>query len=230
MAPLSWSISRGNPITSEPRAAFKKSVGVEDLAKELAADRWAQLLRTVSRNIDMLVSGSGHHSVRVAYWAEAIAQALGLPEADIQVICWSALLHDVGKIALPESILKKKGPLTKTEWAYMELHPEIGANMLRANPLSAMLAPIVLAHQEKFNGQGYPQGLQGKDIPLGARILAVADAYDAMIDDRPYHTPLSREAALAEIRRSSGQHFDPLVVDVFCSILGARFVTPQRVM
>ena len=167
--------------------------------------------------------------MRVAYWAEAIARTLKLPDSEVQTIYWGALLHDVGKIALPKSILQKSGPLTDVEWGYMELHPAIGANLLSATPSLAAVAPIVLAHQEKFNGQGYPYGLQGKDIPLGARILAVVDAYDAMTDDRPYRAPLSREAALAELQRNRGQHFDPLVVDVFYTLLDQQ-AAPRWVM
>ena len=226
----SRSTTGANLASLKPLKPPEQIVGKEEPIKMLATDQWAQLLRNVSRNIDSLVSNSGHHSVRVAYWTEAIAKTLKLPDAEVQAIYWGSLVHDVGKIALPESILKKKGPLTEAEWTYMELHPAIGANLLYATRSLSMVAPIVLAHQEKYNGQGYPYGLQGKDIPLGARILAVADAYDAMTDDRPYRTPLSHEAALAELRRNRGQHFDPLIVDVFCSVLKTRSITTQWVM
>jgi putative nucleotidyltransferase with HDIG domain len=175
----------------------------------------------LSRDIDMVISGSGHRSVRVAYWVESIARALKMDENDVQLLYWAALLHDIGKIALPREILEKKGPLNEVEWAYMELHPTIGANLIRITSSVSPVAPIVQAHQEKYNGKGYPFGLQGNDIPLSARILTVVDAYDAMIDDRPYQQPRSHEEAIDELYRNRGQQFDPSVVDTFYSLLGS---------
>ncbi len=185
-------------------------------------DIWTQLLRNMSRDIDSVISGSGHHSVRVAFWAESIARTLKIADAEVQLLYWAALLHDIGKIALPREMLKKKGPLSQAEWTYMELHPTIGANLVSATKSMSSLAPIVHAHQEKFNGRGYPYGLEGDDIPMGARILAVVDAYDAMTDDRPYREPMSHEQAVAELQRNRGQHFDPEVVDIFYSVLETR--------
>lgn len=185
-------------------------------------DVWAQLLFNLSRDIDAVISGSGHHSVRVAHWTESLARMLKMSDAEVQILYWAALLHDIGKIALPKEILKKKGPLTNLEWTYMELHPTIGANLVFASSSMSELAPFVHAHQEKYNGQGYPYGLAGNDIPLGARILAVVDAYDAMTDDRPYRDPMTHEQAVAELQRNRGQHFDPEVVDNFYSVLETR--------
>lgn len=186
-------------------------------------DIWTQVLRNLSRDIDAAISGTGHHSVRVAYWAEAIAQVLNMRDADVQILYWAALLHDVGKIAIPREILEKKGPLSEGEWNYMELHPTIGANLVHAATTMSSVAPIVHAHQEKYDGKGYPYGLEGNDIPLGARILAVVDAYDAMTDDRPYRKPRSHEEAVVELQCNRGQHFDPSVVDTFCLLLETRF-------
>lgn len=182
-------------------------------------DIWAQVLRNLSRDIDVLISGSGKHSLRVANWVKLIALTLKMGEYKVQELYWAALLHDIGKIALPREILEKKGPLNEAEWNYMELHPAIGANLVCATASMSPVAPIVHAHQEKYNGKGYPYGLQGNDIPLGARILAVVDAYDAMTDDRPYRQPKTHQAAIAELQRNSGQHFDPLVVDTFYTVL-----------
>ncbi|MFN2152907.1 MAG: HD-GYP domain-containing protein [Anaerolineales bacterium] len=185
-------------------------------------DLWAKLLRNLSRDIDVIISGTGHHSVRVAFWAEAIARMLQLTNRDIQDLYWAALFHDVGKIGLPKEILSKKGPLSEVEWSYMELHPAIGANLVGVTPSMASIAPIVHAHQEKYNGKGYPYGLQGSEIPLGSRILSVVDAYDAMTDDRPYRQAKSHEEAMIELHRNRGQHFDPLVVDIFNLVLETR--------
>jgi putative nucleotidyltransferase with HDIG domain len=185
-------------------------------------DIWAHMLRTLSRDIDSMISGSGHHSVRVAHWTESIAKQLKMRELEIQRLYWAALVHDIGKIALPEEILKKKGPLTELEWTYIELHPTIGANLVRVTNSMSPLAPIVHAHQEKYDGKGYPFGLEGHDIPIGARILAVVDAYDAMTDDRPYRKPKSHEEAIVELQRNRGGQFDPYVVDTFYSVLETR--------
>ena len=191
-------------------------------------DMWAHMLRTLSREIDSMISGSGHHSVRVAHWTESIAKSLKMRDSEIQMLYWAALVHDIGKIALPKEMLKKKGPLSELEWTYMELHPAIGANLVKVTNSMSSLAPIVHAHQEKYNGKGYPYGLQGNDIPIGARILAVVDAYDAMTDDRPYRQPKTHEEALAELQRNRGQHFDPTVVDIFYSVLETRVSQPYR--
>jgi putative nucleotidyltransferase with HDIG domain len=186
------------------------------------SDQWTQLLRNLSSEIDSVISKSGNHSLRVARWSETIGRKLKLNETDIKNLYLGALIHDVGKIALPREILEKKGPLTKDEWLYIELHPTIGANLAGATPSLSSVVPIIHAHQEKYNGNGYPNGLQGGNIPISARILSVVDAYDAMTDDRPYRKPKTHKQAIVELRHHRGRQFDPLVVDTFCSMVESR--------
>jgi putative nucleotidyltransferase with HDIG domain len=176
-------------------------------------------LKNMSCEIDTITSKSGQHSLRVANWACTVANRMGYKEAGVQVLCYGALFHDIGKIGIPKQILGKKGPLTEDEWMLVKLHPVIGYSILQATKLMPEVASIVHAHQEKYNGEGYPVGLEGKDIPLGARILSVVDAYDAMTDDRPYRKACCQQDAIAELDRMRGYQFDPLIVDIFFEIL-----------
>ena len=177
------------------------------------------LLKNTSCEIDSITSRSGQHSLRVAKWVSAIAHQMGYKEAGIQVLSFGALFHDIGKIGIPRSILEKSGTLTEHEWMLIELHPTIGFSIVKAAKAMPEVASIVYAHQEKYNGEGYPVGLEGGDIPLGARILAVVDAYDAMTDDRPYRKACCHQDALDELRRLRGYQFDPQIVDIFSEIL-----------
>jgi putative nucleotidyltransferase with HDIG domain len=145
----------------------------------------------------------------------AIAKAMTVEPALLPQIARAAFLHDIGKMAIPDMILRKPGPLTPEERDIMRTHCEIGYNMVTRIPFLREAAEIVLSHQEYFDGTGYPRGLRGEQIPLGARIFAVADALDAMISDRPYRKALSISYAQEEIQRCSGTQFDPKVVDVF---------------
>jgi HD-GYP domain-containing protein (c-di-GMP phosphodiesterase class II) len=141
-----------------------------------------------------------------------------VPNPYLPVLARAAFLHDIGKMAIPDGILLKPGPLTDSEKQIMRKHCEIGYNMLIRIPFLRDAAEIVLAHQEFFNGTGYPRGLAGEQIPLGARIFTVADSLDAMISDRPYRKALPLAHAREEIRRCSGTQFDPQVVEIFLSI------------
>ncbi len=160
------------------------------------------------------------HSLRVMQYTMDIARALGIPEGspewnDIQR---GALLHDVGKIGVADSILHKPGPLTPEEWVEMKKHPSIGFEMLQDIPFLSGAARIIMAHHERFDGKGYPQGLAGDDIPLGARIFVIADTFDAMTSDRPYRRALPPEVARDEIVKNSGTQFDPRVVQAFLAV------------
>ncbi len=155
------------------------------------------------------------HSKRVTAFTISIARAMGLSADQIRVIARGAFLHDVGKIAIPDAILFKPGALTVSEMAVMHQHCVKGFEILKKAPFVAEAGEIVYAHQEKFDGTGYPRGLRGNEIPLGARIVAVANTLDAMTSDRPYRAAQSLAAAREEIRVWAGRQFDPDVVDVF---------------
>jgi putative nucleotidyltransferase with HDIG domain len=160
------------------------------------------------------------HSFRVATYAMTIARQLGMKEGTQQWIDMQrgALLHDVGKIGVPDFILHKPGPLTPEEWTDMKRHPRIGHEMLRDISFLSGAAAIVHAHHERFDGKGYPLGLAGDDIPLGARIFTIADSFDAMTSDRPYRKALTSEAAWQEVLKHSGTQFDPQVVQAFLAV------------
>jgi putative nucleotidyltransferase with HDIG domain len=158
------------------------------------------------------------HCKRVTAFTIAIAKAMDVEPALLPQIARAAFLHDIGKMAIPDLILRKPGPLTPEERDIMRTHCEIGYNMVTRIPFLREAAEIVLSHQEYFDGTGYPRGLRGEEIPLGARIFAVADALDAMISDRPYRKALSISHAQEEIQRCSGTQFDPKVVEVFVNM------------
>ncbi len=158
------------------------------------------------------------HSWRVHAYAVALARAHGVPARDIRDIEHGVLLHDIGKIGIPDSILLKPGPLTPEEWKIMRMHPEMGRRLIEGIPFLRGALPIVYYHHERWDGTGYPLGLKAEQIPLGARIFAVADAFDAMTFDRPYHHAISFEAARAEVERSVGSHFDPAVAATFLTM------------
>ncbi len=164
----------------------------------------------------------GQPSALIASIVVELSHHLGLPEQDVDRIRVAALLHDVGKIAIPEEILEKPAALTSAEWRAVVQHPRIGQVILEQATALRDAVPIILHHHERFAGHGYPYGLRGTDIPLGARIVAVADAYDAMIHDRPYKRAMSHDAAIRELRRHAGTQFDPDVVRLFCSLYTRR--------
>jgi len=158
------------------------------------------------------------HSEQVAHFSLAIADAMGLSAEQLTALEMAAYLHDIGKIGIPEEILLKPGVLTDEEMAQMRHHPLIGASILRPVAFPWPITPLVRHHHEHFDGSGYPAGLRGEEIPLLARVLTVADAFEAMIADRPYRRGRSREEAILELRRCSGTHFDPRIVDALIAV------------
>jgi response regulator RpfG family c-di-GMP phosphodiesterase len=156
---------------------------------------------------------------RVAHFATAIAESLGLSEYEVERIELAARLHDVGKLAIPESILNKPGALFNEEWEIMRTHSEIGERILASAPSLAYAAELVRSHHERYDGRGYPDHLAGEAIPIGASIIAVCAAFVAMMRHRPFSDAITVEEALAEVRKYSGSQFDSRVVDVLCELL-----------
>jgi diguanylate cyclase (GGDEF)-like protein len=169
----------------------------------------------------------GQPSALIASIVVEIARQLQLPESDIDRLRVAALLHDVGKVAIPEEILEKPSALTSAEWRTVVQHPRIGQVILEQAAALKDAVPIILHHHERFAGHGYPYGLRANEIPLGARIVAIADAYDAMIHDRPYKRAISHEQAIAELRRHAGTQFDPDLVELFCDLYADRAPQPD---
>jgi diguanylate cyclase (GGDEF)-like protein/putative nucleotidyltransferase with HDIG domain len=166
--------------------------------------------------------GTGQHSEQVVALAGAVARRLNLDGEEVERIAAAALLHDIGKVAVPDSILSKPGPLNDDEWAIMREHTVVGERILRAVPGLGPVARMVRHGHERFDGAGYPDHLRGEEIPLGARIVLACDAYDAMTSERPYRAALSHTDAVAELQAGAGTQFDPRVVDALVGYLHDR--------
>ena len=187
------------------------------LSNRLEASQFETVLALakVMESHDLYVGG---HSRKVTVMAVRLAHKLNCSPAEVQSIRWAALLHDIGKVGIPDDILNKSGSLTPEEWKIVRRHPESGAEIVRMASTLYYVAALIQAHHESYDGSGYPYGLQREMIPFGARILAVADTYSAMTDDRPYRASGSIEEVITELKRCSGKQFDPIVVDAFLSI------------
>ena len=169
----------------------------------------------------------GQPSALIASIVVALARQLELPDAEVDRIRIAALLHDVGKVAVPEDILEKPAALTSAEWRTVVQHPRIGQVILEQAASLKEAVPIILHHHERYGGHGYPYGLRANEIPLGARIVAIADAYDAMTHDRPYKRAISHENAIDELRRHAGTQFDPELVGLFCDLYATHAPEPD---
>jgi diguanylate cyclase (GGDEF)-like protein/putative nucleotidyltransferase with HDIG domain len=186
--------------------------------RDIGGERFIMAVLDFAEAVDLRFSGSARHSETVGRYAEMMARELGLPERRVSRIRLAGILHDIGKAGVPNSILHKPGPLTEEEYAIIKRHPELGAQMIEHISLSDV-REWVAAHHERPDGLGYPHGLSGGAIALEARIVAVADAYEAMTSDRPYRDSIGYEAALAELRRCAGTQFDAVVVDALNAAL-----------
>jgi len=169
----------------------------------------------------------GQPSALIASIVVTIGRQLQLSDTEIDRLRVAALLHDVGKVAVPEEILEKPAALTTSEWRTVVQHPRIGQVILEQAAALKDAVPIILHHHERYAGHGYPFGLCAHEIPLGARIVAIADAYDAMINDRPYKRAISHEQAISELRRHAGTQFDPELVELFCDLYADHAPEPD---
>ncbi len=165
---------------------------------------------------------TGEHSESVVDLTARVAEALALPPEDVEQIRMAALLHDIGKIGVPDEILHKPGPLDDREWEIMRQHPVIGERIMRAMPGLGPIARIVRHEHERVDGAGYPDGLAGEEIPIGARIILACDAYHAMVSDRPYRKAMSHNDAMAELNAHAGTQFDAAVVETLIGYLYGR--------
>ena len=197
---------------------------VEERTKQLEKARqriemtYDETLEALGTALDLRDSETSGHSYRVTRYCLELARALGCSADQLKHISRGAFLHDIGKIGTPDAILQKPGKLTAEERAIMETHARVGYDLVSRIAFLAPAAEIILTHQERYDGLGYPQGLAGDETPLGARIFAVADALDAMTSDRPYRRALPYATAREEMVRESGRQFDPKVVDAFLSV------------
>lgn len=184
-------------------------------ARGATEDPYATFAEALADLLDLREHETGQHSRRVACHTLILAKRCIADSAQLREIYWGALLHDIGKIGIPDRVLLKNGPLRADEWMLMRRHADDGYRVVSRLPGMADATDIVLCHEERFDGTGYPRALRGTEIPLGARLFAVIDTLDAMTSDRPYRKGLPFDAAKAEILRLSGRQFDPQAVDLF---------------
>ncbi|MGZ4386476.1 MAG: HD-GYP domain-containing protein [Gaiellaceae bacterium] len=196
-------------------------------ASSLSASRQSAdvLLRALQERSPEL----GDHLLGVARLAVEVGKRLGMSGGELDQLAQAAQLHDVGKMAIPDTILRKPGPLDQEEWEFIRGHTLVGERITSAAPSLLDVARIIRSSHERYNGSGYPDGLRGEQIPLASRVVAVADAFDAMIGPRPYRLGMSDVDALEELQRCSGAQFDPVVVDLFCSVLAEQAETDRPV-
>ena len=210
--------------STSPTAPTRSISGrIEDEQRHVRemADLHLATIEALALAIDAKDQTSQSHIRRVQLYAAALARALGMSENDIQGVKTAALLHDIGKLAVPEHILSKPGPLTPEEFQKIRAHPKVGADIVSSVPFPYPVAPLILSHHERWDGKGYPAGLKGEEIPLGARILSVVDYFDALMAERPYHKAMSSDAAVGLLQQEAGKGLDPAVVAKFIELLPA---------
>jgi diguanylate cyclase (GGDEF)-like protein/putative nucleotidyltransferase with HDIG domain len=202
--------------------SYKMYMGrIEDEQRHVRemADLHLATIEALALAIDAKDQTSQSHIRRVQLYAASVAKAMGMPDNEVQGVKTAALLHDIGKLAVPEHILSKPGPLTPEEFQKIRAHPKVGADIVSSVPFPYPVAPLILSHHERWDGKGYPTGLKGEEIPLGARILSVVDYFDALMAERPYHKAMSSDAAIGLLKQEAGKGLDPAVVAKFVELL-----------
>jgi putative nucleotidyltransferase with HDIG domain len=220
-------MARRNYQSSLQQKVAEKTGELQTALQEVEGSYQNTLLALVAA-LDAREHETSDHSQRVVRYTMAIARVLGVSERELAEIGRGALLHDIGKIGVPDAILLKPGPLTSAEWGEMRKHPEMGFQMIRGIPFLNTPAQIVLSHQERFDGGGYPRGLRGEEIPIGARIFAVADTFDAITSDRPYRRGVGFSSAREEIARCAKTQFDPQCSHAFLSLSDERLTELRK--
>jgi putative nucleotidyltransferase with HDIG domain len=204
--------------------ASQASISIENVKLyQNLRDNYLKTVRGFALAVEAKDRYTHGHSENVMKYAIVLAKKLGLSETELEHVKYAGLLHDIGKIGVSELILNKPGRLTPVEFDEIKKHPSLGANIISDVPFLQPLVPMILHHHEFYNGNGYPYGIKGEQIPLGARILSVVDAYEAMTSDRPYRKSLSQQAALEILLSGKGKQFDPYFVDVFYNIISQGF-------
>jgi len=213
------------PYTSDDQVilstlANQTAVAIENarLYEELE-ETFVQTISALANAIDVRDTYTSSHSQRIADWAVAVARDLGCSSEEVRNIYWGGLLHDIGKIGIPDDILKKSDHLEESEWEFIKQHTLVGAKLISPIKKMAEVAPIIEYSHERYDGLGYPHGVKGEDIPLGARIISVVDAFSAMRDDRPYKNSYSTQKAIEELMCNAGTMYDPKVVQAFLDLL-----------
>jgi len=212
------------PVQEAQLDARRLELRVKALEQEVRSLREA-LVCSFNQMLDLRDLNTGVHSTRLAEWGMRVGRDLGVDERRMSDIEMGALLHDIGKVGIPDQILNKPGRLTSDEFDIIKRHPEFGWSVIRNLPGLQITSLYVLHHHENFDGTGYPAGLSGADIPIGARIVSVIDAFDAMVSSRPYRAGMPVEEAIRRLHASSGTQFDPAVVKSFVQI--AQFEMPS---
>jgi len=208
---------------------YERLVSRLEESQDRLSDLFDQTLTALAAAVRTRDTYTGDHSLGMAQLTEEMAVRLGIGAQDRTHLRYASALHDIGKIGVPDGILLKPGPLTEEERLVIQTHPRLGYELLWQVEALRPVAEVVLAHHERWDGQGYPRGLAGAEIPLLARIVSVADAYSAMTTDRPYRGHLQQEVAIAELRRYAGSQFDPAVVQVFIEVLSADEISVAAV-
>ena len=194
-----------------------ENIKVKELQTQLLAVR-TSVICAMNQLLDLKDLNTGVHSTRLAEWAVRIGRDLGLDDDCLRDLEAAAILHDIGKIGVPDAILRKPAKLTDAEYAVIKKHPEYGWAVLRAVPGFERVSLFVLHHHEAFDGKGYPAGLRGDEIPIGSRIVAVMDSFDAMVSSRPYRKGLPLEEAIRRLEADTGKQFDPVVTPKFIAM------------